>query len=74
MTTRDTTTQQMTGAVMSMTMGANPLRQNPVTAAVEGIRAAQNALTPRQAEVRDAGRRRVDALVSSGLYSLSRTR
>jgi len=70
MTTRDTT-MQMTAHTQSMTLGANPLRQNPIVAAVESIRAMQDDLTPRQREIRDNGRRRVDALVASGLYSLS---
>lgn len=73
MTTRnDTAAQHMTGATMSMTYGVNPYSQNPIVAAVAGIRAAQEDLTPRQREIRENGRRRVDALITSGNYSLSR--
>lgn len=66
-----TTTQSMTARTMSMTM-IDATHQNPVRAAVASIRGAQNDLTPRQQEIRDAGRRRVDALIASGQYSLAR--
>jgi hypothetical protein len=68
MTTLNTTTQQMTAEMMSMTMVADPYRQNPIIAAVADIRAMQDDLTPRQREIRENGRRRVDALIASGLY------
>lgn len=63
------TTQQMTARTMSMTV--DPMRQNPVTALVAGIRAMEDDLTPRQREIRDNGRRRTDALLATGLYSFA---
>ena len=63
------TTQQMTARTMSMTL--DPMRENPVTALVAGIRAMDADLTPRQREIRDNGRRRTDALLSTGLYSFA---
>ncbi len=60
------TTQQMTARTMSMTL--DPMRQNPVTALVAGIRAMDADLTPRQREIREYGQRRTAALLATGLY------
>lgn len=60
------TTQQMTARTMSMTL--DPMRANPVTALVAGIRAMENDLTPRQQQIRENGRRRTAALAATGLY------
>lgn len=65
------TSQQMTARAMSMTM-IDATHQNPIRVAVASIRGAQNDLTPRQQEIRDAGRAQVAALVASGHYSLQR--
>lgn len=64
------TTQHMTGRTMSMTL--DPTLQNPITSIVASMRATHDdpALLPNGGRVRDAGRRRVDALMASGLYSL----
>ncbi|MCK6081484.1 hypothetical protein KZX37_08305 [Microbacterium sp. EYE_5] len=66
------TTQQMNAKTMSMTAGANPRSQNVIVTAVREIKEAQSSLTARQQAIRDAGRRRVAALVATGAYSLSR--
>ena len=66
------TTQSMTARTMSMTL--DPLQQNPITAVVASIRAMQDDLTPRQREIRENNERRVDALLATGLYSLSPAR
>lgn len=60
------TTQTMTGRTMSMTL--DPMRQNPITALVAGIRAIESDLTPRQREIREHGRRSTAALLATGLY------
>lgn len=60
------TTQTMTGRTMSMTL--DPMRVNPITTLVAGIRAMEDDLTPRQREIRENGRRRTAALVATGLY------
>lgn len=60
------TTQSMTARTMSMTL--DPMRQNPITSLVAGIRAMENDLTPRQQEIREYGRRRTEALLATGLY------
>lgn len=66
------TTQQMTGRTMSMTAQTiDPLRENPVTAVIASIRGFQTALSPSGGAVREAGRRDVDALVATGLYSVA---
>lgn len=59
-------TQQMTARTMSMTL--DPMRQNPITSLIAGIRAMENDLTPRQREIREYGQRRTDALLATGLY------
>lgn len=64
------TSQSMTAHTVSMTFGAGAIR-NPVTEAVSSIRRAQDSLTPRQQQVRDAERARVAALVASGQFSLA---
>lgn len=63
------TTQHMTARTVSTTL--DPVRQNPITAIVAGIRAMEDDLTPRQREIRDNGRRRTDALLATGLYSFA---
>lgn len=66
------TTQQMTGRTMSMTARTvDPLRENPIVVAADSIRGLQASLSPSGGAVREAGRRHVDALVASGLYSLA---
>lgn len=62
------TTQHMTARTMNFDAATEAYRQNPMTAMVASIRAAQDDLTPRQREIREAGRRRVDALLATGLY------
>lgn len=44
---------------------------NPIRSAVQHIHSTQADLTPHQQAIRDAGRRQVDALVASGLFSLA---
>ncbi|GAA1161518.1 hypothetical protein F6W69_06060 [Microbacterium oxydans] len=62
-------TQQMTARTMSMTL--DPMRANPVTSAVASIRDLQTSLAPSGGAVRETGRRQVDALVATGLYSVT---
>lgn len=57
---------------MSMTAQTiDPMRQNPIRSIVASIRAMDDDLTPRQQQIRDNGRRRTEALVSTGLYSFA---
>ncbi|KJL26209.1 hypothetical protein RL72_01144 [Microbacterium azadirachtae] len=65
-------TMSMTARTMNMTARTiDPMRQNPITSIVAGIRDLQAGLSPAGGAVRDAGRREVDALVATGLYSLA---
>lgn len=55
----------------TMEARTNPLRENPIRAAVADIRSLQDATLPNGGAVRDAGRARVTALIASGQYSLA---
>ncbi|KRB38820.1 hypothetical protein ASD93_02450 [Microbacterium sp. Root180] len=58
----------MTARTTNFDARTDAFSANPVVAGVASTRAMQNDLTPRQQQIRDNGRRRVDALLATGLY------
>lgn len=59
-----------TRTLSTTTRTTDMLTQNPIVALVGALR-AEPVLTPTQQAIADRDRARVDALVASGLYSLS---
>ena len=49
----------------------DPLKENPIRSLVGSIRAMETSLTPAQQAIADRDRARVDALIATGVYSLS---
>ncbi|WP_062465588.1 hypothetical protein [Demequina maris] len=60
----------LTSARIPARGAVDPLRENPIRAAVAAMR-AERPLTPAQQRVRDLGRARTEALIASGQYSLA---
>ena len=60
-----------TARTVPMTSRTVPFSANPIVAAVARIRDLQDDLTPRQLEVREAGRQQVRDMLATGAFSLA---